>query len=149
RFPLLSHCAREGGRRPWPGQARSTASAGLGRALLAAACIAQRRETDSETNTMQTIRYELIDAAGGKVAQITFDEANSPVNTMCRQWQDDLAEVTAKVLADRAQLKGIVLASAKSSFFAGADLKATMRLTPGDAPAVFGEIERMKKQFRT
>ena len=60
---------------------------------------------------MQTIRYELIDAAGGKVAQITFDEANSPVNTMCRQWQDDLAEVTAQVLADRAQLKGIVLAS--------------------------------------
>ena len=98
---------------------------------------------------MQTIRYELIDAAGGKVAQITFDEAHSPVNTMCRQWQDDLAEVTAKVLADRAQLKGIVLASAKSSFFAGADLKATMRLTPDDAPAVFAEIERMKKQFRT
>jgi len=103
---------------------------------------------------MQTIHYELIAAQGeGQVALITFDEQGSPVNTMCRQWQDDLASVTAQVLADReklgAALKGIVLASAKSSFFAGADLKATMRLTPADAPAAFAEIERMKKHFRT
>lgn len=105
------------------------------------------------TNTMQTIRYELLDAADGKVALITFDEPNSSVNTMCRQWQADLSEATARVLADRQQLgdtlKGIVLASAKTSFFAGADLKATMRLTPADAPTAFGEIERMKKHFRT
>jgi len=104
---------------------------------------------------MQTIRYELIPAQneGGQVALITFDEQGSPVNTMCRQWQDDLAEATARVLADRDQLgralQGVVLASAKSSFFAGADLKATMRLTEADAPAAFGEIERMKKHFRT
>ncbi|WP_426306403.1 3-hydroxyacyl-CoA dehydrogenase NAD-binding domain-containing protein [Acidovorax facilis] len=104
---------------------------------------------------MQTIRYELIPAQGteGQVAVITFDETNSPVNTMCRQWQQELGEVTAQVLGDRerlgAALKGIVLASAKTSFFAGADLKATMRLTPADAPSAFGEIERMKKHFRT
>ena len=104
---------------------------------------------------MQTIRYELIPAqdGAGQVALITFDEQGSPVNTMCQQWQDDLGEATARVLADRDRLggalKGIVLASAKSSFFAGADLKATMRLQPEDAPAVFREIERMKKHFRT
>ena len=104
---------------------------------------------------MQTIRYELIPAQGteGQVAVITFDETNSPVNTMCRQWQQELGEVTAQVLGDRERLgtalKGIVLASAKTSFFAGADLKATMRLTPADAPNAFGEIERMKKHFRT
>lgn len=104
---------------------------------------------------MQTIRYQLIPAPGteGMVALITFDEANSPVNTMCRQWQQELGEVTTQLLGDRerlgAALRGIVLASAKTSFFAGADLKATMRLTPADAPAVFGEVERMKKHFRT
>ncbi len=103
---------------------------------------------------MQTIRYELIPAqnGAGQVALITFDEQGSPVNTMCQQWQDDLGEVTARVLADRDRLgdalKGIVLASAKSSFFAGADLKATMRLQPEDAPAVFRQIEAMKKHFR-
>ncbi|MFC7408382.1 3-hydroxyacyl-CoA dehydrogenase NAD-binding domain-containing protein [Hydrogenophaga atypica] len=91
-----------------------------------------------------TIRYELQDG----IATITFDEQGSPVNTMCRQWQQDLQAVTAQVLQDKDQIAGIVLASAKSSFFAGADLKATMRLTAADAPAVFNEIETMKRAFR-
>ncbi len=91
-----------------------------------------------------TIRYELADG----IATITFDEQGSPVNTMCRQWQQDLQAVTAQVLQDKDQINGIVLASAKSSFFAGADLKATMRLTAADAPAVFNEIETMKRAFR-
>jgi 3-hydroxyacyl-CoA dehydrogenase/enoyl-CoA hydratase/3-hydroxybutyryl-CoA epimerase len=91
-----------------------------------------------------TIRYELADG----IATLTFDEQGSPVNTMCRQWQQDLQAVAAKVLQDKDTIQGIVLASAKSSFFAGADLKATMRLTAADAPAVFTEIETMKRAFR-
>ena len=94
---------------------------------------------------MNTIRYELQDG----IATLTFDEPNSPVNTMCAQWQQDLTEATARVVAEQAQIKGIVLASAKSTFFAGADLKATMRLREADASAVFAGIEQTKKNFRT
>ncbi|MCZ8286013.1 MAG: enoyl-CoA hydratase-related protein, partial [Bacteroidia bacterium] len=79
----------------------------------------------------------------------TFDEPDSPVNTMCLQWQDDLSEVTAQAVKDKAELKGVILASAKSTFFAGADLKAVMRLTPADAPKAYAEVERVKKNFRT
>ncbi len=93
----------------------------------------------------KTIRYELAD----HIATITFDEQGSPVNTMCLQWQEDLAAVTAQVVQDKAQIHGIVLASAKSTFFAGADLKAVMRTQPADAPRIFAEIERIKKSFRT
>lgn len=93
----------------------------------------------------KTIRYEL---ANG-IATITFDEQGSPVNTMCLQWQDDLDAIAAQVAQDKAQLKGIVLASAKSTFFAGADLKGVMRSTEADGPRVFREIERIKKNFRT
>lgn len=93
----------------------------------------------------KTIRYELAD----HIAVITFDEQGSPVNTMCLQWQDDLAAITAQVVQDKAQIQGIVLASAKSTFFAGADLKAVMRTQPSDAPRIFAEIERIKKSFRT
>jgi 3-hydroxyacyl-CoA dehydrogenase / enoyl-CoA hydratase / 3-hydroxybutyryl-CoA epimerase len=92
-----------------------------------------------------TIRYELQEG----IATLTFDEQGSPVNTMCLQWQHDLSTVTAQVLQDKDQIKGIVLASAKSTFFAGADLKATMRLTAEDAPRVYAEIETLKKNFRT
>jgi len=93
----------------------------------------------------KTIRYDL---ANG-IATITFDEQGSPVNTMCLQWQDDLDTIAAQVARDKAQLKGIVLASAKSTFFAGADLKGVMRSTEDDGPRVFTEIERIKRNFRT
>lgn len=93
----------------------------------------------------KTIRYDL----NNGIATITFDEQGSPVNTMCLQWQDDLDAIAAQVVQDRAQLKGIVLASAKSTFFAGADLKGVMRSTAADGPRVFREIERIKRNFRT
>ncbi|MFN3494391.1 MAG: 3-hydroxyacyl-CoA dehydrogenase NAD-binding domain-containing protein [Hydrogenophaga sp.] len=94
---------------------------------------------------MKTIRYELTNGIG----TITFDEQGSPVNTMCLQWQDDLDAVAAQVVKDKSQLKGIVLASAKSTFFAGADLKGVMRASAADGPRVFTEIERVKRNFRT
>ena len=94
---------------------------------------------------MKTIRYELSDG----VATITFDDAAAPVNTMSEQWQADLAEVTARVVADREAIRGILLASAKNTFFAGADLKAVMRLQPSDAAQAFRGIEAMKHHFRT
>ena len=94
---------------------------------------------------MKTIRYSLDNG----IATITFDEPDSPVNTMCLQWQEDMDAVAARVLQDKDSITGILLASAKSTFFAGADLKAAMRLTPADAPRIFEEIERVKKNFRT
>ena len=94
---------------------------------------------------MKTIQYALQDG----IATITFDEPGSPVNTMCAQWQLDLTEVTAQVVKDKDAIRGIVLASNKTTFFAGADLKGTMRLKPEDAPQVFREIEQTKKNFRT
>ena len=94
---------------------------------------------------MKTIQYELADG----IATITFDEQGSPVSTMCAQWQDDLVGVTAQVVREKDAIRGIVLGSNKSTFFAGADLKATMRLQAADAPRVFAEIEQTKKCFRT
>ena len=94
---------------------------------------------------MKTIQYKFDNG----IATITFDEPGSPVNTMCQDWQHDLTEVTAQVVKDKDAIKGIILASNKSTFFAGADLKGTMRMTMADGPAVFKEIERTKKNFRT
>jgi 3-hydroxyacyl-CoA dehydrogenase/enoyl-CoA hydratase/3-hydroxybutyryl-CoA epimerase len=92
----------------------------------------------------KTIQYGIQDG----IAVITFDEENSPVNTMCLQWQDDLDAVAAQVAKDKDAIRGIILASAKSTFFAGADLKGVMRMKPEDAKRVFVEIERIKKNFR-
>jgi 3-hydroxyacyl-CoA dehydrogenase / enoyl-CoA hydratase / 3-hydroxybutyryl-CoA epimerase len=93
---------------------------------------------------MKTIQYELSNG----IATLTFDEPNSPVNTMCQQWQADLTEATAQVLKDKDAITGIILASNKTTFFAGADLKGLMRNKATDAGTIFAEIELMKKNFR-
>ncbi|MBK6999668.1 MAG: enoyl-CoA hydratase/isomerase family protein [Rhodoferax sp.] len=94
---------------------------------------------------MKTIQYTLADG----IATITFDNPDASVNTMSLQWQNDMGEVTAQVLQDQNAIKGIVLASAKATFFAGADLKAAMQLTPADGGTLYTELERFKKHFRT
>ncbi len=94
---------------------------------------------------MKTIQYSLTEG----IATVTFDEPNSPVNTMCLQWQDDMAALTEQIVKDKDTIKGILLTSAKSTFFAGADLKGVMRIQPSDAPTIYAEIERLKKNMRT
>ena len=86
-----------------------------------------------------------------RVAHIVFDQPNSPVNTMCQAWQDDLHEIAAQIKAKHsaAELAGIILRSNKSTFFAGADLRAAMALTAADAPRVFEDTQRIKHSFRT
>jgi 3-hydroxyacyl-CoA dehydrogenase / enoyl-CoA hydratase / 3-hydroxybutyryl-CoA epimerase len=94
---------------------------------------------------MKTIQYTLVDG----IATITFDEPGSAVNTMCEAWQQDLTAVTAQVVKDKDAIRGIILASNKTTFFAGADLKGLMRLQPSHAPRIYREIEQNKKNFRT
>jgi 3-hydroxyacyl-CoA dehydrogenase/enoyl-CoA hydratase/3-hydroxybutyryl-CoA epimerase len=93
---------------------------------------------------LKTIRYELADG----IATITFDEPGSPVNTMCEDWQRDFTEVTQQVLKDKDKIRGVLLASAKTTFFAGADLKGVMRFKAEDGPRFFREIEQIKKNMR-
>ena len=94
---------------------------------------------------MQTLRYEL---AHDGIATITFDEPGSPVNTMTLQWQHDLAEAADCLVRDKERIKGVLLASAKSTFFAGAELKGVLKLKAEDAAEGFTRIEALKRSFR-
>jgi 3-hydroxyacyl-CoA dehydrogenase/enoyl-CoA hydratase/3-hydroxybutyryl-CoA epimerase len=94
---------------------------------------------------MDSIRYEL-DADG--IATLTFDAPGSPVNTMTVEWQADLAEAAAQLGRDKERIKGVLLASAKTTFFAGAALKTVMTLTEADAAPGFARIQAMKASFR-
>ena len=95
---------------------------------------------------MKTIRYDL-DPEG--IATLTFDEPGSPVNTMRPEWQDDMAEAAAQLVRDKERIKGVLLASAKSTFFAGAELKGVLTMKPEDAAEGFRRIESLKRSFRT
>ncbi len=94
---------------------------------------------------MQTIRYELDDAG---IATITFDEPGSKVNTMTQQWQNELAEVADRLERDRDRIVGVLLESAKTTFFAGAELNGVLKLQPADAAEGFHRLEALKRSFR-
>ena len=95
--------------------------------------------------TMETMRYELNEAG---IATLTFDEPGSPVNTMTLQWQADMAEAADALERDKALIKGVLLASAKTTFFAGAELKSVLKLKADDAAEGFVRIEALKRSFR-
>ena len=94
---------------------------------------------------MDTIRYELSDDG---IATLTFDAPGAPVNTMTPQWQADMAEAADALERDKPRIKGVLLASAKTTFFAGAELKSVLKLKAEDAAAGFTQIEAMKRNFR-
>ena len=93
---------------------------------------------------METIRYSLDQG----IATVTFDEPGSPVNTMKPVWQHDMVQLADQLSADAAQLRGVLLTSAKTTFFAGADLKGVLKLRAEDAATGFTGIELLKKAFR-
>ena len=95
--------------------------------------------------TFETLRYAL-DAHG--IANVVFDEPHSPVNTMKPAWQADMVALADRLQADLPQLKGVVFSSAKTTFFAGADLKGVMGLREADAPQCFASVEALKQAFR-
>ena len=92
-----------------------------------------------------TIKFEK-DPEG--IVTITFDAPGAPVNTMTAEWQDAFTEAVERLGREKASVKGVILASAKKTFFAGAELKDVLKYGPNDGPMVFTWIESAKKQMR-
>ena len=91
------------------------------------------------------IRYE--QDAGG-VVTVTFDAPGAPVNTMTEAWEAAFTDTVARLAKEKASIRGVILASAKKTFFAGAELKDVLKFGPADGPKVFRWIESAKRQMR-
>ena len=94
---------------------------------------------------MASIRYEM-DADG--VVTLLLDAPDQPVNTMNAAFQADLTASVDRLEADRDRIRGVIVTSAKRTFFAGGDLRALMAVRPEDAAAFFREVEGMKACLR-
>ena len=92
-----------------------------------------------------TLRYEL---GNDGIAQVVFDEPDSPVNTMKPAWQADMVALADRLQADLERVNGVIFSSAKTTFFAGADLKGVLALREQDAPQAFASLETLKHAFR-
>lgn len=94
---------------------------------------------------MDHIRYER-DKTG--IVTLTMDWPGESVNTMNDAYGPAMDEALARLESEHETLAGVILTSAKKTFFAGADLKRILALTPNDAGIVFSAVEQLKAQFR-
>jgi len=82
------------------------------------------------------------------VVTVTFDAPGAPVNTMTEAWEAAFTETVERLAREKSSTTGVILASAKKTFFAGAELKDVLRYGPNDGPQVFRWIQAAKKQMR-
>ncbi|WP_141731562.1 3-hydroxyacyl-CoA dehydrogenase NAD-binding domain-containing protein [Oligoflexus tunisiensis] len=95
---------------------------------------------------MNDIRLE---KDSNQIVTLTFDAQGQSANTMNTAFRDSLRAVTQKIVADKAQIKGILLTSAKSTFFAGGDLNELVQVGTEDADKIFAMVEGIKADLRT
>ncbi|MCW2815528.1 MAG: fadJ, partial [Nocardioides sp.] len=103
----------------------------------------------STTATETAVRYEK-DADG--IVTLTLDDPNQSANTMNQLYIDSMASAVEKLYdelaADPDAVAGVVVASAKKTFFAGGDLRNMIQATKDDAEQLFVLAERVKAALR-
>ena len=93
---------------------------------------------------MKSIRYEK-DAAN--IVHVIFDNPTESANLMNVAFREDFATVVAQ-LKTEPDLAGVILRSAKSTFFAGADLKEMVQAQEQTAQFMWDFAQPLKQQMR-
>ncbi len=102
--------------------------------------------TGAGTEQQEAVRYQR-DSTG--VVTLVLDDPSHSANTMNAAYVASMGRAVHRLRDERDDLVGVVVTSAKKSFFAGGDLIGMSRATPDDAADVFATVEEVKRQLRT
>ena len=91
------------------------------------------------------IRYERDDEG---IVTLTMDDPGAGANTMNDTYVRAMGETVDRLEAERDEITGVVLASAKKTFFAGGNLTDLQSVTAETAGEFFTGIEGIKAQLR-
>lgn len=80
------------------------------------------------------------------VVTVTMD-MTGPVNAMNEEFNTAIAETVVRLEAEKG-LRGVILASAKKTWFAGGDLKMLLGFAPGSETEIFELVQRVKAILR-
>ena len=92
-----------------------------------------------------TIRWE---RDGDGIVVLTLDDPGQSANTMNAAYKQSMADTVARLEAERAEITGVVITSAKMTFFAGGDLNDLRLATKEQAGQVSAEVRELKAQLR-
>ncbi|WP_267242037.1 3-hydroxyacyl-CoA dehydrogenase NAD-binding domain-containing protein [Streptomyces sp. PR69] len=101
--------------------------------------------TASQEETIGVIRWEQDDDG---VVTLVLDDPDQSANTMNHAFRESLAAVADRAEAEKDAIRGIVITSAKKTFFAGGDLKDMIKAGPGDAQRIFDAGMDVKRALR-
>ncbi|HEX5348908.1 MAG TPA: 3-hydroxyacyl-CoA dehydrogenase NAD-binding domain-containing protein [Pseudonocardiaceae bacterium] len=82
------------------------------------------------------------------IVTLTMDDPGKSANTMNDRYVTSMAETLDRLEAERDSITGVILTSAKKTFFAGADLNALRNITPETAHEFAAHIALLKGQLR-
>jgi 3-hydroxyacyl-CoA dehydrogenase/enoyl-CoA hydratase/3-hydroxybutyryl-CoA epimerase len=82
------------------------------------------------------------------IVVLTLDDPNQSANTMNRAYAESMAATLDRLEAEKDSITGVVIASAKKTFFAGGDLNDLKRATKDDAPELAEMVRAGKAQLR-
>ncbi|MDN5794371.1 MAG: 3-hydroxyacyl-CoA dehydrogenase NAD-binding domain-containing protein [Intrasporangium sp.] len=83
------------------------------------------------------------------VVVLTLDDPNQSANTMNSDYVASMRAAVDRLVAERDSVTGVVITSAKKTFFAGGDLNDMYAAGPGDAQQLYDTITEIKAQLRT
>jgi 3-hydroxyacyl-CoA dehydrogenase/enoyl-CoA hydratase/3-hydroxybutyryl-CoA epimerase len=92
-----------------------------------------------------TIRWEQLD---GGIVNLVLDDPNQSANTMNADYGASMHAAVERLVAEKDQITGVIITSAKKTFFAGGDLNDLIKATPADAPAITENLETIKGDLR-
>ncbi|MCF6736728.1 3-hydroxyacyl-CoA dehydrogenase NAD-binding domain-containing protein [Blastococcus sp. KM273129] len=92
-----------------------------------------------------TIRWEQ-DADG--VVVLTLDDPSSSANTMNDAYVRSMGETVDRLEREKESVRGVVLTSAKKTFFAGGNLGSLIQATPETRDQVLAQVTLVKSQLR-
>ncbi|HEX3591057.1 MAG TPA: 3-hydroxyacyl-CoA dehydrogenase NAD-binding domain-containing protein [Pseudonocardiaceae bacterium] len=92
------------------------------------------------------IRWD-VDADG--IVVLTMDDPDQSANTMNERFERSFAETVQRLVAEKDTITGVVITSAKKTFFAGGDLNLLMAARPEDAGRLTETLDRTKALLRT
>ena len=82
------------------------------------------------------------------VVILTLDDPNQSANTMNEAYARSMAETVERLENEKDDITGVVITSAKRTFFAGGDLNDLITATKDDAPQVAAGVREIKSQLR-
>src|ERR1700712_2932422 len=97
------------------------------------------------SNAESPVRYEKGDDG---IVVLTLDDPNASANTMNAAYVEAMGAAVGRLEAERDEIAGVVVTSAKKTFFAGANLTDLIRATKADASRLYEESSRIKAQLR-